>query len=58
MTHISLFPTSPLIFISEQISIQFKDHGPSWVGKPAPHVELVTDSDDSIGIGKILEVRI
>ncbi|XP_039167323.1 2-succinylbenzoate--CoA ligase, chloroplastic/peroxisomal-like [Eucalyptus grandis] len=24
------------------------------VGKPAPHVELRTDGDDSIGIGKIL----
>lgn len=29
-----------------------------WVGKPAPRVELTTDSDDSIGIGKILEVCI
>ncbi|KAL3741326.1 hypothetical protein ACJRO7_016889, partial [Eucalyptus globulus] len=26
-----------------------------WGGKPAPHVKLTTDSDDSIGIGKILE---
>ncbi|KAK3432633.1 hypothetical protein EUGRSUZ_D00163 [Eucalyptus grandis] len=54
MTHIFRFPYQPLHFhVGTDLSLVQTPRG-ICVGKPAPHVELKTDGDDSIGIGKIL----